>query len=86
MSSKAKVSVTVAARLLEEVDRLAGGGGRSAIFEAALESWLRSRRKAALDDDVERYYRALSGEELSEDRAWAEIGDAIWDPYGRRSE
>ncbi len=89
LKGKAKVSVTVGARLLEEVDRIAGDGGRSAIFEAALESWLRSRRKAALDDEVEQYYRALSAAEQLEDRSWAETGDAMGaesgDTYGRRS-
>jgi metal-responsive CopG/Arc/MetJ family transcriptional regulator len=83
MSSKAKISITVASGLLEEVDELAGIGGRSAIIEAALASWLRAQRKQRLESDIERYYRGLTAEEALEDRDWAETGDAMvaesWD-------
>lgn len=40
-TKKAKASVSVSAALLEAVDGLAGGSGRSAIFERALRHYLR---------------------------------------------
>lgn len=75
MPAKVKISVTVAAELVEEVDGLAGRGGRSAVFEEALESWLRQRRRRSLDRAIEEYYRSLAAEDLDEDRGWAEFGD-----------
>jgi metal-responsive CopG/Arc/MetJ family transcriptional regulator len=75
MQVKTKVSVTVAAGLLREVDRIAGKRGRSAVFEEALSSWLRRRRQAELDRAIESYYRSLSDAEHSEDDQWARIGE-----------
>jgi hypothetical protein len=37
---KAKVSMTVEASLLRQVDRLARGASRSEVFEDALTSWV----------------------------------------------
>jgi metal-responsive CopG/Arc/MetJ family transcriptional regulator len=75
MQPKRKVSVTIRGDLVDEVDHIAGELARSAIFEQALAAWLRTRRRAGLDEAIERYYRALSDEEKSEDRRWAALGD-----------
>ncbi len=75
MHAKKKVSVSVSEDILEEVARLAGDLSRSAVFEQALASWLRHHRQAALDQAIERYYRALDQEEVAEDTAWAALGD-----------
>ena len=56
---KAKVSVTVEGSLLRQVDRMARGASRSEVFEDALASWLRNRRRERLEEEIELYYRSL---------------------------
>ncbi len=89
MSTKAKISVSISKRLLDELDRRVSDRGRSEVIEAALEWWLRSKKKAGIDAEVERYYRSLTSAEEIEDRAWAETGDAMVaeprEPYRRRT-
>jgi metal-responsive CopG/Arc/MetJ family transcriptional regulator len=75
MQTKRKVSVTVEAALLDEIDRYAGSLSRSTIFEQALMSWLRQQRQADLNQATERYYRSLGKSEQSEDTEWAVLGD-----------
>ena len=75
MQVKRKVSITVQADLLEEVDRVAGKLSRSAVFEQALVSWLRRHRQANLDQAIEHYYRSLTEADSSEDAEWAALGD-----------
>jgi metal-responsive CopG/Arc/MetJ family transcriptional regulator len=75
MPTKRKVSVTVEAELLEEVDRLAGSLSRSTVFEQALMIWLRRQRQVSLDQATERYYRSLGKSEQAEDAEWAALGD-----------
>jgi metal-responsive CopG/Arc/MetJ family transcriptional regulator len=75
MQGKLKVSVSVNARLLREVQRVAGNTSRSAIFDQALGHWLRARRQVELERAIEEYYQALSAAERAEDDAWAETGD-----------
>ena len=75
MPGKVKVSVTVDATLLDRVDKIAAGRGRSFIFEQALNSWLRRRRQRTFENEIEEYYRSLGKEELAEDRGWAGLGD-----------
>ncbi len=70
---KAKVSVTVEDSLLRQVDRVARGASRSEVFEDALTSWLRNRRRERLEEEIELYYRSLSDAEREEDSAWAEL-------------
>ena len=70
---KAKVSVTVEDSLLRQVDRVARGASRSEVFEDALASWLRNRRRERLEEEIELYYRSLSDAEHEEDSAWAEL-------------
>lgn len=75
MHPKRKVSISIAADLLDELDRRAGSGARSAVFEQALEHWLRERRRLALDRAIESYYRSMPEAERREDEAWASVGD-----------
>ena len=83
MQGKTKVSVSVQARLLREVDRVAGEASRSAIFDQALAHWLRERRRVQLERDIEAYYHSLGATERAEDDAWAaSCDDAVrraWD-------
>ena len=53
MQGKTKVSVSVHTDLLREVHRVAGEMSRSAVFEQALASWLRTQRQVGLDAAVE---------------------------------
>jgi len=75
MGPKAKVSVTVDRDLLREVDRLAGRASRSRVFGDALAAWIRRKGQVELDRAIERYYRAQSAAERSEDETWASAGD-----------
>jgi metal-responsive CopG/Arc/MetJ family transcriptional regulator len=75
--AKAKVSVTVDRSLLRKCDRVARGASRSEVFEQALERWLRDLRQRTLEEDIERYYSALSGAERAEDSEWAGLAPRI---------
>jgi metal-responsive CopG/Arc/MetJ family transcriptional regulator len=75
MRGKTKVSVSVHTHLLREVQRVAGGVSRSAIFDQALAHWLRERRQAQLERAIEDYYNSRNAAERVEDDAWAESGD-----------
>ena len=74
---KARVSVTVDRVLLRRCDRVAQGASRSQVFEQALASWLRDRRQATLEAEIERYYSSLSAEERAEDSAWAGLASRV---------
>ena len=69
--AKARVSVTVDRVLLRRCERVARGASRSQVFEQALEGWLRGLRQRSLEEEIERYYSALSRDEHAEDSAWA---------------
>lgn len=75
MQGKTKVSISVHTDLLREVHRVAGEMSRSAVFEQALASWLRTHRQVRLDRAIEEYYGSLSAPERAEDLAWANAGD-----------
>ncbi|HXQ20543.1 MAG TPA: hypothetical protein VN812_02630 [Candidatus Acidoferrales bacterium] len=75
MRGKTKVSVTVHADLLREVQRVAGAMSRSAVFEQALAGWLRRQRQAQLNRAIEDYYISLGAAERAEDAEWADSGD-----------
>ena len=75
MQGKTKVSVSVRTHLLQEVQRVAGGVSRSAVFEQALAHWLRERRRVELDRAIEDYYKSLSAAERADDEAWAASSD-----------
>jgi metal-responsive CopG/Arc/MetJ family transcriptional regulator len=73
LMAKTKVSVTVEASLLLQVERLARGASRSEVVERALASWLRNRRRERLEEEIELYYRSLGADEVEEDASWAEL-------------
>jgi metal-responsive CopG/Arc/MetJ family transcriptional regulator len=70
---KTKVSVTVEGSLLRQVEQMARGASRSEVFESALASWLRNRRRERLEEEIELYYRSLGAADGEEDAAWAEL-------------
>ena len=69
--SKAKLSVTVDSRLVEQLDELAQDSSRSRIVEQALTSWLRDSRRRRLESAIERYYADMPPAERAEDAEWA---------------
>ena len=72
--AKTKISVTIERSLVRDCDRLARGTSRSEVVEAALARWARERRRASLEEEVERYYASLDSGERQEDAEWAEQG------------
>jgi metal-responsive CopG/Arc/MetJ family transcriptional regulator len=69
---KGKLSVSVAARLLEDLDRaveLERYRSRSTAVEAALEQWAREQR----DAEWVSYYATRTAEERAEEEGWAEL-------------
>jgi metal-responsive CopG/Arc/MetJ family transcriptional regulator len=74
---KARVSVTVDRVLLRKCDRVARGATRSQVFELALERWLRDLRQRSLEEEIERYYSSLSGDERAEDAEWAGLASRV---------
>lgn len=75
--AKAKVSVKVDRSLLQKCDRVARGATRSAVFELALERWLRDLRQKRLEEEVERYYSSPNAAERAEDSEWAGIAPRV---------
>lgn len=71
---KARVTVTLDARLLAHVDRAVGSslalGSRSAVIEQAVRRWSKSQYETAIRD----YYAAATDSER--DDAWAELSAA----------
>ena len=72
---KVKISVTIDADLLAEIDRYTAnsdGQTRSSV----IESWLRrgARKQAALklEKDTIAYYQSLTAEQREEDNEWSE--------------
>ena len=72
---KTKLSVTVDARLVEELDELARDSSRSQIVERALTRWLQETRRRRLEDEIERYYLEMTEEERAEDWQWADVAE-----------
>lgn len=69
--SATKVTVTLPMELLEVVDRYVAehrGATRSGLCARALRSWLQQLQ----EEEIERYYTAMSDEERAEDEAWAD--------------
>jgi metal-responsive CopG/Arc/MetJ family transcriptional regulator len=75
--AKARVSVTVDRVLLRRCERVARGASRSQVFEEALERWLRDSRQRSLEEEIARYYSALSGDERAEDSEWAGLASRV---------
>lgn len=69
---KAKVSVTLAPDLLDEIDRrVPGGGTRSRIIEEWLRLAAREHARRDLDAATTAYYEGRTGEQRDEDDALA---------------
>ena len=73
---KARVTVTLDARLLAHVDRAVGSslalGSRRAVIEQAVRRWSKSQYETAIRD----YYAAATDSERERDDAWAELSAA----------
>ena len=70
---KRQLSVTVAADLVDDLERRVRAGSypnRSAAIEAALRAWSRQQRSA----DLHAYYDQLGEAAASEQQQWAELG------------
>jgi len=66
-----KVTVTLPVELLAVVDRYVTehrGATRSGVCARALRSWLQEVQ----EEEIERYYTAMSDEERAENEAWAD--------------
>jgi Arc/MetJ-type ribon-helix-helix transcriptional regulator len=76
-AAKAKISVTVDAGVVAQIDRGVRARryrSRSAAIEAALEQWARVERRRERDAEIEAYYVGMTAAERDEDRRWAELG------------
>lgn len=82
---KVKLSVTVPAELIADVDRAVKRrryASRSAAVAAALECWARAERDLEWDE----YYRGASDQERGEELAWADLGDESFARAGRAAD
>jgi Arc/MetJ-type ribon-helix-helix transcriptional regulator len=70
---KARLTITLDARLLAHVDRAVGRSpeldSRSAVIEEAVRRWSRTQYEAAIRE----YYSGRSDEERAQDDSWAEL-------------
>jgi hypothetical protein len=71
---KLKVSVSLDALVLREVDRRANreGASRSAILERWLNNALLDERRSRLEEDTARYYDSLTDSKRADDDAWTQ--------------
>lgn len=73
---KARLTVTLDARLLAHVDRAVGSspalGSRSAVIEQAVRRWSKSQYETAIRE----YYADAPKSERESDDAWAELSAA----------
>lgn len=85
MAQRVKVSVTLDEEVLAAVDAEAARSerpNRSQVVESVLRAWSRERRRRALDDAIESWYRGQTSAEAAEAAEWAELGDEAvpaWD-------
>ncbi len=73
-AKKAKVSVTISADLLAEIDSFAnrsGIGNRSNVIELWLRRAAREQNSRQLERDTIEYYQSLTAAEIKEDADWA---------------
>lgn len=66
-SQKQRVSVTVDARLLAEIDKLTEN--RSAAFEEALRLW----RAKKIEEQLRQFYQNRSQADIQEEEEWAQF-------------
>lgn len=85
-SSKPKITVTLSADLLHQLDTLRHswkGWSRSRLVEEALRQWLHEQILKELERQTEEYYHSLSKTEQKEDQQWARISAysarRLWD-------
>lgn len=65
--NKRRVSVTLDAALLDEIDRFSNN--RSAVIEEALRLW----RIQKIDQQLRQFYQSRSQADLDQEEAWAEF-------------
>jgi Arc/MetJ-type ribon-helix-helix transcriptional regulator len=65
--NKRRVSVTLDAELLDEIDRLSDN--RSSVIEEALRLWCNQK----IDDQLRQFYQSRSQADLDQEKAWAEF-------------
>lgn len=88
-AAKAKISVTVDADLVAQIDRGVRAHrylSRSAAIEIALQGWARAERRRQRDAEIDAYYASMTDEERDEDRRWAEAAQADLAEIVRREE
>ncbi len=85
-SPKSKITVTLSADLVQELDALteaSEAGSRSKLVEEALQAWLHQQAKKELERQTEEYYRSLTPAEQKEGRQWSKIAARsakhLWD-------
>lgn len=85
-SPKLKITVTLSADLVQELDALTDAskaGSRSRLVEEVLRAWLHQRAEKDLERQTEAYYRSLTPDEEKEDRQWSKIAARsakhLWD-------
>lgn len=65
--NKRRVSITLDAELLDEIDRLSDN--RSAVIEEALRLW----RIQKIDEQLRQFYQSRSQADLEQEEVWAEF-------------
>ena len=88
-----RVTVSLPAALVKEIDRLSKktGATRSGLVEVWLRDAQRRASQAALDEEIERYYREIAGEpqdqelaEVLQKASIATLRNVDWKPQSRR--
>lgn len=80
---KAKVSVTISADLLSQIDAFAKQSGiknRSKVFELWLRKAAQAQLGKQLEQDTAEYYEALNAEAAEDDAEWSAASS---DEFGR---
>jgi metal-responsive CopG/Arc/MetJ family transcriptional regulator len=71
---KVRVTASLEAGVVRALDDLAkrrGLSSRSRAVEEALSYWLAEQEKRRVEQEMEAYYRGLTGPEMREDAEWA---------------
>jgi len=75
-SPKIKITVTLSADLVFQLDALLGSpgaGSRSRAVEEAIQCWLSFRTQQKLERQTEEYYLSFSRARRKEDKQWLKI-------------
>jgi Arc/MetJ-type ribon-helix-helix transcriptional regulator len=76
LTAKAKVSLSIASGLIEQVDRSVAEKrypSRSAAIETALRVWTARERVLSRDAAIEAYYLGASAGERADEKEWADL-------------